>query len=838
MRVRTLAASGLALCVALAASPLTAVSKTEVSHAAEPTLDWIRTGGPIGGMGYDIRMKPGDSSRMYVTDAYAGVFRSDDFGRTWAPSNEGILVSSGESGDGVPVFCLTIDPNLPDTIWIGTQAVRGVYRSDDGGSRWTEKVQGIAEADGITFRGFTVDPRDSSVVYGAAEISSFVWAGAERRGREFDMVKGVVYKTTDGGDHWEPVWRGDNLARYIWLDPRNPDVVYVSTGIFDREAANSDPVAGKPGAVGVIKSTDGGRTWNAMTRGMINLYVGSLFMHPDNPDILLAGTGNNQYRQGAGIYVSKDGGANWRRTLATFDAITAVEFSLSDPRIAYAGSVSAIYRSADGGNTWRTMTPAGLWGPPGVAAGFPIDFQVDPRNPNRLYANNYGGGNFLSTDAGRTWAEASHGYTGAQVRAIAVDRTSPGKAYLAARSGLFASVNGGGAWSGVGYSPANVTEANALAIDPVGGSHLVAGTSMNEDLFVSYDGGSSWRVTAHLNPNLAWRAVAFSAHDPRVVYAGTGGYFSAGVFSNEMPAAGTYVSSDGGLTWRKPQGSYSDANVAALATDATDSQRVFAATSNYGVLRSSDGGRTWARLGNGLPTNPPAALSIALGPDNSNVILAGYEGAGVYRSRDGGQSWQRTSAGLEPEALVSSVVFSPEDPQIVYAADRRAGVYRSSDGGTTWSPLGAALGFRSVNALALSSDALHLYAATEGGGVYRLDLNGSPPEPYRVAPPAALSRPRPSRTLVPRSGSLSVSGAVRPGHATAGTMTCEKLVAGRWKTVGSYTRRWISSVGGAFKVTYRLPAGKYRFTASHGSSASTSCHLRGSSAVSASVTVR
>jgi hypothetical protein len=53
-------------------------------------------------------------------------------------------------------------------------------------------------------------------------------------GREFDLTKGFVYRSTDGGDNWTAIWRGDNLARYVAIDPRNSDVIYVSTGIFDR----------------------------------------------------------------------------------------------------------------------------------------------------------------------------------------------------------------------------------------------------------------------------------------------------------------------------------------------------------------------------------------------------------------------------------------------------------------------------------------------------------------------------------------------------------------------------------------------------------------------------
>ncbi len=166
---------------------------------------------------------------------------------------------------------------------MGTQNARGIFRSVDEGLTWTPKFNGIIEV-GLSVRGFAVEPGNSDTVYAAGEISSFDWSGEIKLGREFDLTKGVVYKTTDGGENWTAVWRGDNLDRYIWIDPRDHNVIYVSTGIFDREAANSDPVnEGTPGGVGVIKSTDGGATWSQINNGLSNLYVGSLFMHPDDP---------------------------------------------------------------------------------------------------------------------------------------------------------------------------------------------------------------------------------------------------------------------------------------------------------------------------------------------------------------------------------------------------------------------------------------------------------------------------------------------------------------------------------------------------------------------------
>jgi photosystem II stability/assembly factor-like uncharacterized protein len=729
----------------------------------EPGSAWVRTGGPLGGLGYDVRMRPDNPDMMYVTDAWAGVFLSDDGGQTWFPSNEGITTRVGRSGDGIPVFCLTIDPHDYDTIWVGTQNVRGIYKSTDGGRTWVEMDKGVVENQGITFRGFTVDARSSDIVYAAAEISSWVWAGEERSGLEWDMTQGVVYKTIDGGQNWTPIWRGDNLARYVWIDPRDPDIIYISTGIFDREAANSVPVSRMPGGVGIVKSTDGGQSWSKATSGLKNTYVGSLFMHPQDPDILLAGTGNNQYYLEDGVYLSTDGGNSWQHTLAN-DVVTAVEFALSDPQIAYAGSADAVHRSEDGGQTWQRVSGTeGGWGPPGVRAGFPIDFQVDPRDANRVFANNYGGGNFLSTDGGRTWVVASAGYTGAQVRDIAVDPAAPGRVLAAARSGIFASYDGGDEWIGLSYAPADSLEWYVVAIDPTDPQHVLAANNWSNVIFQTRDAGWTWQpVSQPPGTGMSWRAIAFAPSDPQTVYAGTSAYFSAGTFDDQMSAQGIYVSKSGGQTWHQANDAESrDANVADLAVDPRDPQIVYAATTNHGLLKSSDGGESWTVINHGLPSSP-VALSVELHPAGSGPVYAGLERAGLYLSTDGGATWRSSGAGMNPEAAVSDIVFDPTNAQVMYASDRMSGVYRSTDGGATWRGINSGLRMRDVNALATSSDGQHLYAATEGEGVFRLDRNGTPPEAAPQTPAAVATSASEPTEAQPTPALAATSPSVGP----------------------------------------------------------------------------
>jgi photosystem II stability/assembly factor-like uncharacterized protein len=707
---------------------------------------WVRLGGPLGGLGYDIRMMPDNPDNMLVSDAWAGVFASKNGGADWQPSNDGISARTGPTGDAIPIFCLTIDSAHPNIVWAGTQNKRGIYKSTDGGVTWTEKVKGILEIEGITFRGITVDPSNSDIVYAAAEISSIVWNNSQYlAGREFEMVGGVVYKTTDGGEHWKESWRGDSLARYIWIDPRDTNVLYVSTGIFDREAANSNPQTGDPGGEGIIKSTDGGKTWTHINNGLKNLFIGTLFMHPTNPDILIAGAGNIQYRDGSGIYLTTDGGMNWIEKRATgVETINSVEISTSDPNIAYAAGENSVFRSVDGGQSWELVSGGGNvgWGPPGMRVGFPIDLQVDTRDPNRIFANAYIGGNFLSEDGGRTWLDSSRGYTGAQVRALAVDPIVPGRVYAAARSGIFVSHDGGTNWTGLNHPPVANLEWNAVSIDPAYPQHILAEDNWGRHIVSTVDGGFNWEQVLEINGRAGFHAIAFAPSDPKIVYAGSSGFFSAGSFDLGESAYGIFTSRNGGVDWLPANDSLSsDAHVVWLAVDPHDPDIVYAATANHGLLKTIDGGENWQAVNGGLPTT--SATAVAIHPTDPNIIFAGFFRQALFMSVDGGQNWQRSSKGLIPEAYITSIVFDPTNPsEVVYIADNFSGVYRSADGGKNWTVINNGLSSRAIGALAISSDGLHLYAASEGNGVFRMDLNGESPAPAPIAiPPTATIQP-------------------------------------------------------------------------------------------------
>lgn len=768
-----------------------------IGPAPPKGFTWIRTGGPLGGLGYDVRMRPDNLDILFVTDAFSGVHKSTDGGKTWVSVNNGITTRTGSSGDAIPIFCLTIDPHNHNIIWAGTQNRRGIFKSTDGGSTWVEKVKGVLEDNGITFRGITIDPRSSNIVYAAAEISSFVWAGKSLQGRAFDLTKGVVYKTTDGGENWTAVWRGDNLARYIWINPRNPDVLYVSTGIFDREAANSDKTKNVAGGAGIVKSADGGKTWKPVNNGLNNLYVGTLFMHPTNPDILLAGAGNNAYREGSGVYLTMNAGETWTQVLSTgLDAVTSVEFALSNPNIAYAGGDPFVYRSEDGGLTWRMMTGRS-WGPPGARVGFPIDFQVDPRDANRLFANAYGGGNFLSSDGGKTWQNASQGYTGAEMNTVIIDPTDAATVYAGSRSGFFKSTTGGADWLPLNFPPADLREGAAAAIDPSDPQHVLISDQQQGRIWSSQNGGRNWQTVVNLqrqieslnvdDNNLKMHGVntiVFAPSNPKIVYAG----FAVRncVFNNNpqvcaFPSFGVLRSTDGGRTWQQtPSKGLDNLSVLTLTVHPTDPNTLYAATGGKGVLKSTDGGQTWLAINTGL-TNK-YARTLAIDPTNPQIFYVGTEGAAVFKSSDGGATWKQSAAGLDPLAAIRAIVIDPTKPQVIYAGDWRTGAYRSEDGGARWVQINDGLRMRAVRGMAISSDGKHIYAATQGEGVFRLDVGGEPlaikptPEPTRTPTriPSPTATPLPIVSLPTRTPSPTSAPIVLPTVTPAPTPTAAK----------------------------------------------------------------
>lgn len=716
------------------------------AYLSEP---WIYLGGPPGGIGYDIRMQPDNPDIMYVTDSGAGIFKSTDGGSIWFPINEGIEFIPGI---GLRVFCATIDPHDYQTIWIGTQFNAQIYRSVNGGQTWERSDTGIIPFAGEhSVRGITIDPVDSNIVYVALEENIAL-------GPAVSGTRGEIYKSTDRGQNWQRIWHGNNLARYVWVNPKNTQRLYCSTGIFDRNAANADSF-GQGGGVGILRSDDGGKNWTVFNEnnGLGGLFCPSMFMHPENPDTLLVAiTSGSGTPTKPGVFVTRDGGVTWDCLLEDY-TMEAVEIATDNPNVWYAALRDRIHRSDDGGKTWQTFTMRTA----GRGSGLPIDLQVDPRDSYRIFCNSYGGGNMMSSNGGETWVDASRGYTGAGITGIAVSPLDDHNVLVGANTATFLSTDGGLTWLGTDIPDRSVKIICHEAVGGNGTHTLASGTWGEGKVYHSTDFGLTWTsvsvvdIIAYVD-NLGRpvsglygaRAFAFAPSNPQTVYIGYSErrvlLFSWVEYENSSP--GFFRSSDGGYNWEQVENTpFEDVSLLNLDVSPIDEKYVYIATMT-GVYRTLDGGDSWQQLDSLesiVPMYPqeglPPIYDVAFDPFDPEIIYAGSPRGGVYRSTDGGETWGQAGFGMDPNEEIADLLPDPNRPGVIYAGTKRSGVYVSTNGADSWQNISD--GFPDVRAeqLALSENGSVLYAGTGIRGVYRLgtpttrieaDSPSSPPETY------------------------------------------------------------------------------------------------------------
>jgi photosystem II stability/assembly factor-like uncharacterized protein len=683
-----------------------------------PRFTWVRTGGPLGGIGYDVRVDPSNTQVLYVTDAYSGVSKSTNGGLRWTPMNQGIVSRTGPSGDAIPVFCLTIDPRNPQVLWCGTLGMLGVYKSTDGAANWAKCDTGIPELPGITFRSFTIDPLNSDIVYAGTEVPT------DRIGPDGQKeTRGKIFKTTNGGTNWTEILDTGALVRWLVIDPTNPGILYAATGIFDRDDVTSE---------GILKSTNGGATWRNINYGLPNLTVGGLVMDPRNPQVLYAATGrHNGFGGGSaaaqgGVYKTTDGGETWTEVLhrpSDYFPVTALTLAPSNPDIVYvAPTGNTFFRSPDGGKTWQSfrMEPAG------ASVGIPIAVTADPYEAKVVYLNSYIGGVFKSTDGGQTWQIASQGYTGAQTSDVGLDPYHPEQVYALGRQGVASSDTGGHGWTYLNQAGAEqFIEGAGLSVNPLNSQDVLIASRFNGTILRTTNGGATWRQVFNAAPNHHYPdnlhgLVQFQRFrgNPNIIYAA--GRMAAETLSvNRFTRSiGVLKSMDGGEHWQfMNKGLISDLNINTIAVHPTDPNMVYVGALNGAVYQTTDGGAAWRAVGGNFASDVRA---LAIDPDTPNTLYAGTEQSGLFLSTNAGQTWRKPGAGLDPNASIRGLVVNPRSSGVAWAADLRTGVYRSADWGETWIPQNDGLRTRAVNALAISADGQVLYAATEGEGVFRL----------------------------------------------------------------------------------------------------------------------
>lgn len=236
--------------------------------------------------------------------------------------------------------------------------------------------------------------------------------------------------------------------------------------------------------------------------------------------------------------------------------------------------------------------------------------QCDPTNVDRIFINNYGGGNYVSTDGGKSWTSASNGYTGAQIFELDLDPDYPTRIYAKTYSGLWRSDDAGENWIGILDDSEDIRGIRFIVVDPEDSSHIFTGQSQ---IITSYAGGYPYEIKWDMREALgdAVNEEAAVRGVPTLVYAPSDPQRMYAVYSQELcksshepgcmndnpfESPGLIVSRDGGETWKISAGSgLNRKDIRDIAVDPQNADIVYVSTEN-GILKTVNAGGNWTEL--------------------------------------------------------------------------------------------------------------------------------------------------------------------------------------------------------------------------------------------------
>ncbi len=303
---------------------------------------------------------------------------------------------------------------------------------------------------------------------------------------------------------------------------------------------------------------------------------------------------------------------------------------------------------------------------------------LDPHDPDRLYASNYGGF-YYSNDGGRRWRYHEYCTCGeSPPRNLTPAPSNPDIIYATADheggsseyACLLRTIDGGKKWKEVS-DDFSYSSYYALAVDPEDSEKLIVASDWG--LTISQDGGSTFSLVARDQP---LNSIVFDPQDSRVVYAGGFG--------------GVLKSEDGGFNWRRSSHGMpfdtASLTVRQLAIDPLSHLLLYAATS-HGLFETSDGGENWGPIVDELPLTEFALVTVT--PSAPQIVYAVTAKGTIYKSVRSGRSWDPLpftggSADDDTDAPIGTLLVDPRDPTHLYATVSGLGIYRSDDGGLNW----------------------------------------------------------------------------------------------------------------------------------------------------------
>src|SRR5271170_2094189 len=622
-------------------------------------MRWRMIGPFRGGRTRAVAGVPGQPGVFYIGQVNGGVWKSNDYGRTWNPifdeePSQSIGAIAVAASDTNVVYVASGEGLHRPDLSVGD----GIYKSTDSGKTW----QHLGLRDGQQIPALAIDPRDPNRLFAA--VLGHPYGPSEERG---------IYRSIDGGQTWQKVISKDENTggSDVEIDPSNPDVVYASMWEA-REGPWEDGNEFNGTGGGLFKSTDGGATWHPLTNGLpkdlSQIYVA---IAPSDPRRVYATIAIAS--AGLAFYRSDDGGESW--TKPTDDprpsgrigggdlAVPRVDGKNAD--IVYCASTVTM-RSEDGGKTW-----SGFRGAPGGD-----DYQnlwINPNDPNIILLVSDQGA-IITVNGGASWSSWYNQPT-AQLYHVATSSSFP---YLVCAgqqesgSVCVSSRGNDGEITFRDWHPVGVIEYGYAAPDPLN-PDIIYGAGRREVTKYSLKTGQVQNITPIPLASPKYRAdrtqpILFSPIDPHLLYYATNFIFKT---------------LDGGTTWKTISGDLAREHSGIPAS--------------VGSMASKDANADKQR-----------GVVYALAPSfkSLNTLWAGTDDGLIWTTRDGGVNWKNvTPPELTPWSKVTQIVASHFDDETAYASvsrfridDQKPYIYRTHDGGKTWKLItGGIAGTAAVN---------------------------------------------------------------------------------------------------------------------------------------------
>ncbi|MCL3782357.1 glycosyl hydrolase [Prolixibacteraceae bacterium JC049] len=731
MHFKLYSLTALALGALIAISPINAEAKKKKQTEKKEVKDTLKS--MIGGLKFrnigpawasgriaDFAVNPNNHSEYYVAVASGNLWKTTNNGTTWKP----IFENYGSYSLGV----VKLDPNNSNVVWVGTGENNhqralgygdGVYKSVDGGKSF--KNMGLKESRQIG--GIVVDPRNSNVVFVAAEGSA--WGAGGDRG---------LYKTTDGGKNWKKVLEISEHTgvNNVVIDPSNPDIMYATSEQRRRHVHTK--IGGGPES-SVYKSTDGGENWRKINKGLPGVHKGGMgiAVSPVDPNVvyLIVEAAENK----GGFYRSTNKGESWEKMSSHASSGQYYNEIYCDPKdVDKVFSVETFtHYTTDGGKTWKRVSTNGrhvddhaLW--------------IDPTDTNH-YIIGGDGGIYETWDFGKTF-DFKENLPITQFYRVAVDNDLPfynvyggtqdnnsmgGPSRNISRGGVtsdewWVTQGGDGFWQAIDPTDPNIVYSEyqygnmfrfdrksreSLSIKPrEKEGELTYKWNWNAPLFISPHNHKRIYCAANKvfrsdNQGDAWETISddLTAQMDRNTWKTMGKYWSIDAVKKDVSTSqfGTIVSldespvqedllvagtddgvisitEDAGKTWnqvKKFEGIPEYTYVSDLMFDRFDANTIYATFDNRKrddfrpyVLKSTDKGKTWKSISATLPKNG-TVHTIAQDHVNPKLLFVGTE-FGFFFSNTAGEKWTQIKSGL-PTIAVRDITIQQRENDIAIA---------------------------------------------------------------------------------------------------------------------------------------------------------------------------